>query len=160
MNKKHKHDIGDNKKAFTFVEIMITLSLFMILASLGTASYFNYYRLSLINNDINNITKVLHETRFKAMKNPYNSDYGVYINSGASELTTFRDTYTPGNNENIVTFLEQTDITQLNLMPNPGVTNVIVFENTTGKTQNSGSFTVGKDDHSRTFYINLQGAFE
>lgn len=157
---KHKNSIGINKTAFTFIEIMLTLSLFMILASLGVGSYFRYYRLSLINNDIGKVTKVLHEARFKAMKNPYNSDYGVHISSGTSDLTIYRDIYSPGNNENVVTAFEQLDITQLNLLPSLGVTRKILFENMTGKTQNTGSFTLGKDEFSQTFTINQQGAFE
>lgn len=157
---KHKHSTGNNRAAFTFIEIMLTLSLFMILASLGVGSYFRYYRMSLINNDLGKITKVLHEARFKAMKNPYNSDFGVHISSGTSELTVYRDTYTPSHPENVVTAFGQLYISQLNLLPVIGVTNSILFENMTGKTQNSGSFTVSKDEFSQTFSINVQGAFE
>jgi len=157
---KHKHSIGTDKSAFTFVEIMLTLSIFMVLASLGVGSYFNYYNFSLVNHDVGRVTKVLHEARFRAMKNPYNDNYGVHIGTGTSELTIYRDTYTPGNPENTVTALEQIDISQLNLIPNPGVTNEILFENITGKTQNSGSFTVMKNEFNHTFSINSQGAFE
>lgn len=160
MNKIFKHSTGNNRKGFTFIEVMLTLTLFMVLAGVGVGSYFRYYSFSLISNDVSKVTKVLHEARFKAMKNPYNSDYGVYIGTGTKELIIYRDTYTPGNSENIPTPLEQLDITELNLMPTPGTTNTILFENMTGKTQNSGSFTVSKDDFSYTFNINLQGAFE
>lgn len=145
---------------FTFIEVMITFSLFMILASVGVGTYFRYYHFSLVNNDAGKITKVLHEARFKAMKNAYNSNYGVHLGTAASELVIFRDTYTPGHTENIVTKLGQLNITDLNLQPSPGVTNNIIFENVTGKTQNSGSFTVSKDDFNLTYYINEQGAFE
>lgn len=157
---KQIYNSGVRKGGFTFTEVMITLALFMVLASVGMGAYFQYYQFSLINNDLGKVTKILHETRFKAMKNPYHSNYGVYINSGVSELVTFRDSYVPENSENEVVKLEQLDVYQLNLMPSPGVTNNIVFENMTGKTQNSGSFTLGKNEFSETFIINPQGAFE
>ena len=133
---------------FTFAEVLITLSLFLILGSLRVGSYFRYYSLSLINNDMNKIHGILHNTRFKAMKNPYNSDYGLHINTATGELSTFRDTYSPGNSENIVVRLEQLSISNLNLQPSPGSTNEIIFEKTSGKTQNSGSFTVNKSSFS------------
>lgn len=158
--KINSYSIVTQKKGFTFAEVMITLSLFMVLAGVGMGAYFRYYQFSLINNDLGKVTKILHETRFKAMKNPYHSNYGMHIDPGLSELVTFRDTYVQGNPENEVVELEQLDTFQLNLMPTPGVTDNIIFENMTGKTQNSGSFTIGKDDFSQTFNINPQGAFE
>lgn len=160
MSNIFKRNTGAKKIGFTFIEVMITFTLFMILASAGVGSYFRYYSFSLINNDVSKVTKVLHEARFKAMKNPYNSDYGVHIGTGTKELTLYRDAYTPGNSENIRTPLEQLDITELDLMPTPGTTNTILFENMTGKTQNTGSFTVSKDDFSYSFNVNQQGAFE
>ena len=132
----------------------------MSLASVGVGAYFRFYRFSLVNNDVSKVIKVLHEARFRAMKNPYNSDYGIHLGSGNSELTVFRETYSPADPENIVTPLEQLDITELDLLPNSGITNNIVFKNMTGKTENSGSFTVSKDEFSFTFSINEQGAFE
>lgn len=155
-----KKNKGADRVGFTFVEIMITFTLFMILASVGVGAYFRYYHFSLVNNDVGKITKILHEARFKAMKNPYNSDYGIHLGAAASDLTIYRDTYSPGNEENVVTQLEQLNIADLDLQPSPGVTHEILFENKTGKTANSGSFTVSKDELSFTYYINQQGAFE
>jgi len=160
MKQRLSKTAGSDRTGFTFIEIMITFALFMVLASVGVGSYFRYYHFSLVSNDASKITKVLHETRFKALKNAYSSDYGVHFDTVSSELVVFRDSYTPSNSENDVTTLEQLDITNLNLQPNPGVTNNVVFENITGKTQNSGSFTVSKDDFIFTYSINEQGAFE
>ncbi len=160
MKRWLRNNIGSNKTGFTFAEVLITMALFMSLASVGVGAYFRFYRFSLVNNDASKVIKVLHEARFRAMKNPYNSDYGIHLGSSNSELTVFRETYNPANPENTITFLEQLDITELNLLPNLTVTNDIVFENMTGKTENSGSFTVSKEEFSFTFNINEQGAFE
>ena len=153
--KKTREDSG-----FSFVEVLLTTALFLILASLGMGSYFKYYTFSLSNNDFNQISKTLRETRFRAMKNPYDSAYGVYLNVGSKEVISFRDTYTPGNPENNVVPLHNLEIDSLNLQPSPGVTDTILFEKLTGKTQNTGSFTVTSDEFEYTFNINLQGAFE
>ena len=151
---------GFDKIGFTFVEIMITFTLFMILASVGMGTYFRYYNFSLVNNDVSKVTKVLHNARFKAMKNPYNSNYGVYFSTTANDLIIFRDSYVPGNQGNEITELEHLNISDLNLLPSPGTTKNIIFENITGKTANAGTFTVSKDEFSFTFSINEQGAFE
>lgn len=151
---------GFRKKGFTFVEIMITFTLFMILAGVGVGAYFRYYHFSLVNNDVMQINKTLHEARFRAMKNLHNDAYGVHLSPSNDSLIIFRDTYTPGDPENIMVELYQLEITNINLMPNPGVTSDIRFENKSGKTANSGSFTIMKDDFSYTYQINEQGAFE
>ena len=160
MKLKLNKNPGSGKIGFTFVEVMITFSLFMLLASVGIGAYFRYYHFSLINEDVNKVTKILYDARFRAMKNSAHSDYGVHLETASGEITIFRDAYTPGNSENIVTELKQLNFADLNLLPSPGVTNNIVFDNVTGKTQNSGSFTVSKDDFSFTYQINGQGAFE
>lgn len=148
------------KQGFSFIEVMLTLSLFLILASVGVGSYYKYYSFSLNNRDYNQVHKILGEARFKAMKNPYNSDYGIHLNTATSEIVSFRDTYAPNNTENITMVLEQLNITDLNLQPNPGTTNNIIFENKTGKTQNTGSFTIESPEFQYTFNVNLQGVFE
>jgi len=158
--KKENHAKSKDLNGFTLSEVLITMALFLVLASLGVGSYFQYYTFSLINNEVNNINSTLHETRFKALKNPYNSNYGIHLNMGTGEITSFRDTYTPSDPENIMIQLDQLNISTLNLQPTPGTTNEIIFDNITGKTQNSGSFTVGNSNFTFDFNINLQGGFE
>lgn len=148
------------KDGFTFAEVLITLSLFLILASIGVGAYFRYYSFSLINNDLTEIRSMLNETRFKAMKNPYNSDYGLHLDTANDVITAFRDTYIPGDPGNTDFQLEQLGISNTDLQPDPGFTDEILFQNATGKTQNSGSFTVSNTDFSFDFTINAQGAFE
>lgn len=147
-------------KGFTFAEVLITLSLFLILSSLGVGAYFRYYSLSLINRDVSLIRTALHETRFKAMKNPHHSNYGLHLDTVNDAVVTYRDTYVPGAAENIVVNLEQLEISDLDLQPDPGVTSSILFENKTGKTSNDGTFTVSSNNQNFDFGINSQGALE
>jgi prepilin-type N-terminal cleavage/methylation domain-containing protein len=150
----------NQKKGFTFIELTITMSLFIILASVGLGAYFQYYSFSLINADVQHTENLIRETRFKALKNPTGSDYGIYINPATRTLTGFKDTYNPFDDENVEVKLEQLDITDLSLNPNIGTTNEILFERQTGKTQNSGSFTIGNNEFSQTFTINSQGVVD
>lgn len=151
---------GKEKKGFTFTEVMITLALFMVLASVGMGAYFRYYNFSLINNDIGNINKILHDTRSRAMKNATGDEYGLRLETNSNEFISFRDTFLPEHPENNVVKLERLEVTAINLAPSLGITDTIIFENTTGKTQNFGTFTVETDNFSYTFNINSQGVFE
>jgi hypothetical protein len=133
------------------------MSLFLLLAGIGIGAYFQYYQAALVNTDIDNALTIMKDTRFKALKNPTNEDYGVHIDSGTNSIISFRKFYSPGSTENVVVELKQMTIQTLNLDPNLGVTNEIIFENKTGKTQNTGTFTIGNLQRSHTFNINAQG---
>jgi len=147
-------------RGFSFVEVMLSLALFLILASAGLGTYFRYYTYSLTNQDFNSVRSMLQQTRFKAMKNPDNSNYGLYLSTGTDELITFRNTYVPNDPGNVTFQLERLSITNLSLQPSPGITNQILFETMTGKTQNDGTFTVSNSNFSYDFTVNIQGAFE
>jgi prepilin-type N-terminal cleavage/methylation domain-containing protein len=150
----------NKKRGFTFVEMMIVMSLFILLASIGMGAYFQYYSLSLMNADIDNTITLIRNTRFKALKNPTNDNYGIHINPVTKTITEFRDTYNVMSTENINVELEQLKVLNLNLNPNIGVTDEILFESQTGKTQNYGNFIIGEDDFSYTITINSQGVIE
>ena len=99
----------------------------------------------------------MKNARFKAMKNPTNSNYGIHIDEGLNAIIEFTDTYIPNNTGNKALELNSLRIYDLNLAPNIGVTNEIIFENNTGKTENTGSFVIGNDTYNYTFNINSQG---
>ncbi len=159
LNRNAKYEIRNAKsvKGFSLMEVLITMSLFLLTASMGIGAYFQYYQTALVNADIDSTLTLMKDTRFKALKNPTNSNYGIHIDSATSSLISFRETYTPGLIENIVVELEQLDIKSLDLAPNIGATNEILFEKQTGKTQNSGTFTIGNLNTNHTFNINVQG---
>ena len=156
----HNNLNNPNKKGFTFIEVMLTVSLFILLASVGIGAYFKYYTFSLINSDVNKSMTFIKQARFRALKNPDNSNYGIHLDSVCKCLITFKNTYSAGDPENITLELQQLDITDLNLAPNIGITNDIIFEKQTGKTQNTGNFTIGNDIYSYTFNINSQGVVD
>jgi prepilin-type N-terminal cleavage/methylation domain-containing protein len=147
-------------KGFTFIEIILTMALFLILAGVGVGAYFKYYSFSLAQNDISNAMTLIKQTRFSALKNADGSNYGVHIDAPGKMITGFKSTYAPSNSANKTIRLDQLGILQLNLNPNPGITNEIVFQVQTGKTSNYGSFTIGNDEYSYTININPQGVVQ
>ena len=136
---------------------MLTLGIFLALASVGLGAYFKYYRLSMVNNEVNSTITIINQTRFQALKNPSNDNYGIHIDTVNSKITGFRDIYTPENLTNDSLELKYLNVTELDLLPTIGTTNEILFEKKTGKTQNTGSFTISNENYSFTFNINSQG---
>ena len=137
--------------------MVITFGIFLSLAGLGIGAYFKYYKLSISNNEINRTVNHINQTRFKALKNPNNDNYGIHIDTIDSKIIGFKNTYTPNHPNNDVLDLEYLNVTELDLLPNIGTTNEILFEKKTGKTQNTGSFTISNGNYSFTFNINSQG---
>lgn len=152
-----KNTIGFILAGFSFTEVMITIALFLLLAGIGVGAYFKYYTFALANADVENALTLIKQARFHALKNPYASNYGVHLDTATQSLTVFRDTYAPGSPGNVVLELEQLRIADLSLNPNIGVTNEILFENQTGKTGNTGNFTIENEVYNYTFTINSQG---
>jgi prepilin-type N-terminal cleavage/methylation domain-containing protein len=148
------------KKGFTLVEVIITVSLFVLMAGMGVGAYFQYYLLSLMNADINNTVTLMRETRFKALKNPSSDDYGIHIDPSTKTITGFQNVYNPANTGNTDLKLGQLDVLDLNLSPDIGETNEILFETQTGKTENYGDFTIGEENFSYTITINREGVIE
>ncbi len=147
-------------RGFSFIEAILTMSLFLILASVGIGAYFKYYNFSLLTMDVNRTMSFVKETRFRAQKNATESDYGVHLDAAARTLTRFKTSYNPSDPANISMPLEKLGILNMALQPAPGTTNEIIFKNQTGKTVNSGTFTIGSTDFQKTFTINPQGVVE
>ncbi len=107
--------------------------------------------------DVNKALTFIKQARFRALKNPDSSDYGVHLDVPCKCLITFKNSYNPADPQNIKLELKQLSITDLNLNPNIGVTNDIIFKKQTGKTVNTGSFTIENSVYNYTFTINSQG---
>ena len=144
-------------KGFSLTEILITMSLFLLLAGVGIGAYFKYYQSALITADIDSVLTLIKDTRFRALKNSTNDNYGIHIDSGTNSIISFRDSYTPGVGDNIVIKLGQLNIKSLDLDPNIGLTNEILFEKGIGKTANTGHFTLGNTYYDYAYNINAQG---
>lgn len=142
------------------MEIMITISIFILLAGVGVGSYYKYYKNAFINTDVDNVLTLMKNTRFKALKNATFSNYGIYLDQSANSIISFKESFVLGNTENIILRLDQLHILNLNLNPIVGTTNTILFEKQTGKTANIGSFSVGNDTFSYTININSQGVVD
>lgn len=163
QNQKLKSSVSEkrrNSKGFSLTEIIIASSLFMILAGLGIGSFYNYYQSSLIKNDYDNVLTLMKNTRFRALKNATDDNYGVFIDVDGNKMTGFRDTYTPGTPDNKPVDLSLLTVSDLSLAPNSGTTNTIIFEKRTGKTANTGSFTLSFDNQDFVITINAQGVID
>jgi len=159
MDLKLKHH-SSGKQGFTFTEVIIALSLFLVLAGVGVGAYFRYYNFALVDMDVQEAMSLLDETRFKAQKNSTSSDYGIHLDPTTRTLTQYKESYVPNAPSNKVVKLQVLSFVQISLDPVPGVTSDILFGRQTGKTVNSGFFTVGDSDYSYTFHVNIQGVVD
>lgn len=147
-------------KGFTFAEVIIALSLFIVLAGIGVGAYFQYYGFALVDTDVHKVSTILTQARFMALKNPTSADFGIHLDPIANTLTQFQGTYSPMAGDNQVVQLQALRLQDVLLNPNPGVTLDIVFQKQVGKTVNWGSFTVSNDKYSYTYSINPQGVIQ
>jgi len=147
-------------KAFSLIELIVTISLLIFIFSASIGSYFLYYRNSLVNIEVDNVLTLIKNTRFQSLKNATSSDFGIYIDQTTNSVSSFKDSYTPGNPENVIINLEKLNITNLNLNPNVGITNSILFLKHTGKTVNTGNFIIGNNSTHFIININDQGVVD
>jgi type II secretory pathway pseudopilin PulG len=155
-----KNEKCEMNKGFTFAEVIIALSLFIVLAGIGVGAYFQYYGFALVDTDVHKVSTILTQARFMALKNPTSADFGIHLDPIANTLTQFQGTYSPMAGDNQVVQLQALRLQDVLLNPNPGVTLDIVFQKQVGKTVNWGSFTVSNDKYSYTYSINPQGVIQ
>jgi prepilin-type N-terminal cleavage/methylation domain-containing protein len=148
---------GPCKRGFTFAEVIISMSLFLILAGVGVGAYFRYYSFAQVDLDVHNVMALISKTRFLSQKNPTSSDYGIHFDPVTQNLTLYKNAYVPYAVGNETVKLDVLRITDLNLNPVPRVTNSVLFERQSGKTINSGTVTFGNDNYTYTISINPQG---
>jgi type II secretory pathway pseudopilin PulG len=146
--------------AFTLTEVIVSVSMFLIMAGVGVGAYFRYYSFALVDLDITNTMTLIDQARFVAQKNANSSDYGIHLDPVAETLTQFQSAYVPNASGNVVLKLGTLGISDLNLNPAPGVTRDILFQRQTGKTVNWGTFKIGNGDYAKTFSINPEGVVE
>jgi hypothetical protein len=139
---------------------LITIAIFMTIAGIGIGAYFDYYKSALISEDVDQVLTLIKQTRFRAQKNPTNSDYGVYLDVPTRRLVTFRQSYAPNDPDNRDYQMKRLYFDSLDLLPSLGITNTILFEKQTGKTQNIGTFTLKDNEVEFTYSINAQGIVE
>ncbi len=158
-NPNHRHN-RNHPKGFTFAEVIIALSLFLVLAGIGVGAYFQYYGFALVDMDVHKVSTILTQARFLALKNPTSADFGIHLDPIANTLTQFQGTYSPMSGDNQVVQLEALRLQDVLLNPNPGVTSDIVFQGQVGKTVNWGVFSIASDKYIYTFSVNPQGVIE
>ena len=146
-------------KGLTFIELILVISLMVIFSGLGLTSYLTFHQSALTSADIRGVKSMLHQARFSAVKPSDGSDFGLYLNTEEQKVELFQGTYEASNVVQERQLLKLT-IGEINLQPNPGVTNQVLFQKITGKTVNEGSFTLESSDLTYTFSINAQGTID
>lgn len=142
------------------IELLLVLSIFLAVVSSGVGAYFRFYNTAFVSADVDHTLAHMKQSRFRSLKNPDQSNYGIRLDDINHSLIAFRGTYSSSDPDNLVLKLEKLEITDLSLLPSIGVTNEILFENPTGKTQNTGSFTIGNGAGSYTFNISAYGIID
>lgn len=153
----HKSQIKKYYQGFSLIEMLIVMSLFLLISGFGVGSYVSYYKASLYSSEVDKVLTLIKQTRALALKNPSASAYGVHIDIPAKSFIQFRSTYVPGALDNKMITTDQLEIQHLDLLPNLGVTNEIIFSNQTGKTENEGTITIGNNTFNHVIQINSQG---
>ena len=149
-----------NKKAFSIIEVLVSIAIFIMITSMGVGAYFTFYQNSFVRIEHSNVLNQLKTARFLALKNSDASNYGVYFDIVNNKVIMFKDTYVEGANSNNVLKLKHLTIEELNISPNPGVTSEILFERSTAKTNNMGSVLMKGNGEDFTFTVNSQGIIE
>ncbi|MDF1682426.1 MAG: prepilin-type N-terminal cleavage/methylation domain-containing protein [Patescibacteria group bacterium] len=84
-------------KAFTFIEILISISIVSIIGTYSLYSFFNFYESQNINNKIVEINSIFQE-KDRDIKNKKIYDYEIDINKNDKSIIIYTDIY--DNNEN------------------------------------------------------------
>ena len=126
---------GKTKKSrsagFSFTEVMLTMALFILLAGVGVGAYFRYYTFSMASADINKSLTFIKQARFRALKNPDSSDYGIHLDVPCKCLIAFKDSYNPADPQNIAE--RSIDLTVLEATEDALLAEVLFLEESLGE---------------------------
>ena len=141
-------------KGFTILEIIISLSIFLILVIIVVSSFSSFRNNQELTNAAQETTNLLNLARSKTLSSESSSQYGVHFES--SRIVIFRGTSFSESspNNNIVTLSSLIEISAINLN---GGGNNLVFQRLTGKTGNYGTITLRiKSDIGKTKIIEIK----
>jgi prepilin-type N-terminal cleavage/methylation domain-containing protein len=141
-------------KGFTILEIIISLTIFLILAIIVVSSFSSFRNNQELTNAVQETINLLNLARSKTLSSEGSSQYGVHFES--SRIVLFKGVSFSESNpdNNVAVFSSLIEISAINLN---GEGNNLVFQRLTGKTDNYGTITLGiKSDVSKTKIIDIK----
>lgn len=152
LNKrKLAHDNSFFKKGYTFLELVIAISILGVLMMVVIPSFSDFRQNSLLNGDTTNLITLINRARLLSVSNNEDSQYGVHFES--TKATLFKGTYvvdTPSNE--VVLFNNGISLSSISI---DGGGSEILFEKVTGAASNTGDFTLSVSGVSKSVDIGV-----
>ncbi len=143
-------------RAFTLIEIITVLSIFVILFTIGTYAFINTGNRQRLNTAVDSITFKLEEMKANAISGKGNTNFGVKFN--ANSYVSFSGASFSTSGPNNVTYPVSGNFTLSNTIPGPD--DAIIFARITGTPNTTGDITLtdSKDPtHPATITIGSLG---
>jgi len=130
-------------KGFTLVELLITMGIVVILGGIGTANYFNYQAVQVIDAVAAELAGTLRDAHQRAISQDNSSAWGVNIVNTADETNDYYELFY-GDSRAAGTVLSRTTLpTGVEfLTPPSGTTREILFAKSTGLTGSDYTFSL------------------
>ena len=149
-------------RGFTLMELLVVMGITVILGGVGTASYFNYQSVQVIEGAASELSGTLRDAHQRAISQDNSSAWGVYINTIDGENDYYEIFY--GDSRVSGTVMSRTDLpTGLQfLVPSQGSNKEILFAKSTGFTSIDHTITIVSlrdPSLSRTTQINRETGF-
>ncbi|MHB9019581.1 MAG: pilus assembly FimT family protein [Minisyncoccota bacterium] len=140
------------KRGFTLIELLIALGITTILGGIGTASYFNYQTIQVIDSAANELSGTLRDAYQRAVSQDNSSAWGVYVVNTPDETNDYYelfygDSYATGTvlvRYNLANGLEF-------LVPTEGTSKEILFAKSTGLTSVDHTITIASKQDPTLF---------
>lgn len=148
------------KRGVSVLELIISLFLVTILASLVYYSLSGFKAREFLENDSKQISSLLEEARSLTISGQGGSQYGVYFQ--ADRAVRFTGTTYATSSSGNVTYMLDSAVTISSISLSGGGTSV-VFDKFTGKTSNNGNIqltVLAATTTKRIIYINSTGIID
>lgn len=143
--------VADNQ-GFSLIEMLIVISIFLLLGSLGAGFYSRFLLQSAVADTQNQMVNQLRKAQMYAMMSRSNSNWGVRY--GSNTITLFQG---PSYVSRSVAVDEKFTVN-----PNIAISGFseVVFNKMTGTPSATGSFSVSGNGNVRGFAISSQGVIQ